>query len=82
MLRLTRYPFTIKLGENGSAYFEVELDNGTRYNFCFVEIFEVFIYRKVIPEEVGSIIIRYLKLQQKRDYDITMSSGYISARRI
>ena len=41
-----RYPFTIKLNENGTVYFEVGQQNKIR---------------KISPEEVGSLILKYLR---------------------
>ncbi|CAP22062.2 Protein CBR-STC-1 [Caenorhabditis briggsae] len=41
-----RYPFKITLDPNGRAFFEIPLDEGTKY---------------VYPEEIGAIIINYLK---------------------
>uniref|UniRef100_A0A915DRU6 Heat shock 70 kDa protein 13 n=1 Tax=Ditylenchus dipsaci TaxID=166011 RepID=A0A915DRU6_9BILA len=41
-----RYPFTIKLDQDGLAYFEVEQKGQTK---------------KIRPEEIGSIIIKYMR---------------------
>lgn len=58
-----RYPFTIRLDENGSAFFEVPLDKGLL---------------KVTPEEVGSILIRHLKKAAESAYNTRMEQAVIA----
>lgn len=59
-----RYPFTIKLTEKGNAYFEVPLDRG--------------IIKKITPEEVGAIIIGYLRKAAEKKYKTTINQVVIS----
>lgn len=58
-----RYPFTIKLDENGKAFFEVPLDKGIR---------------KITPEEVGSIIIAHLKAAAEKKYNTRIEQAVIA----
>uniref|UniRef100_A0A914YSK5 Heat shock 70 kDa protein 13 n=1 Tax=Panagrolaimus superbus TaxID=310955 RepID=A0A914YSK5_9BILA len=60
---LKRYPFTVKLDSKGKAYFEVELDTGIR---------------KVSPEEIGSLIIKYLREIANDKYQTTIPQLVIS----
>jgi len=60
---LKRYPFTIKLDPKGNAYFEIELDSGVR---------------NVSPEEVGSLIIEYLRSAAEKKYKTTIQQLVIS----
>uniref|UniRef100_A0AC35GGN0 Heat shock protein 70 n=1 Tax=Panagrolaimus sp. PS1159 TaxID=55785 RepID=A0AC35GGN0_9BILA len=63
MSDLKRYPFVVKLDSKGKAYFEVELDSGIR---------------KVTPEEIGSVIIKYLKDIANEKYQTTIPQLVIS----
>lgn len=58
-----RYPFTIGLEENGSAYFVVETDKGTK---------------KISPEEVGAMIVRYLRTYAEEKYGTRIRQLVIS----
>ncbi|KAK0395861.1 hypothetical protein QR680_001468 [Steinernema hermaphroditum] len=58
-----RYPFTIKLFENGSAYFEIPLSNSIK---------------TVTPEQVGGIIIAYLKSAVEKEKKTPISQVVIS----
>ncbi|TKR69218.1 hypothetical protein L596_021402 [Steinernema carpocapsae] len=59
-----RYPFAVKLFDNGSAYFDVPLSDSER--------------RIVTPEEVGGIIIRYLKSATEKAQNTPISQLVIS----
>uniref|UniRef100_A0A1I7XZP2 Heat shock 70 kDa protein 13 n=1 Tax=Steinernema glaseri TaxID=37863 RepID=A0A1I7XZP2_9BILA len=58
-----RYPFTIKLFENGSAYFEIPLSSSIKI---------------VTPEEVGSIIISYLRNAAEKEKKTPIAQLVIS----
>ncbi|KAI1715243.1 hsp70 protein [Ditylenchus destructor] len=58
-----RYPFTIKLNPDGSAFFEVEQRGQNR---------------QVTPEEVGSYIIKYLRDMAEKQYDTRIKEVVIS----
>ncbi|VDM40938.1 unnamed protein product [Toxocara canis] len=58
-----RYPFVIKLNETGAAYFEIPLDTGIR---------------KITPEEVGGIIIDYLRKAAEKKYRVPIKQAVIS----
>uniref|UniRef100_A0AC34GSF6 Heat shock protein 70 n=1 Tax=Panagrolaimus sp. ES5 TaxID=591445 RepID=A0AC34GSF6_9BILA len=60
---LKRYPFAVKLDSEGKAYFEVVLDSGIR---------------KVTPEEIGSLIIKYLREIANEKYQTTIPQLVIS----
>ena len=60
---LKRYPFTIKLNAEGKAHFEIELDSGVR---------------SVSPEEVGSLIIEYLRSAAEKKYKTSIQQLVIS----
>ncbi|PAV81468.1 hypothetical protein WR25_17603 [Diploscapter pachys] len=58
-----RYPFTILLDKEGRAYFEIPLDSGNKLLY---------------PEEVGSIIIEYLKEAAEKHVESKLSQAVIS----
>lgn len=58
-----RYPFVIKLDDGGHAFFEVPLDSGIK---------------KLYPQEVGSIIISYLKKSAEKQLKIPLKQVVIS----
>ena len=58
-----RYPFTIKLENNGSAFFEVPLNGGIK---------------KITPEEVGHIVIDYLKKGVEKAYNTRIVQAVIA----
>lgn len=59
-----RYPFAIKLSNEGRAYFEVPLDGG--------------VVKKITPEEVGSLIIAYLRKWAEKKYKTPIKQVVIS----
>uniref|UniRef100_A0A914WZP2 Heat shock 70 kDa protein 13 n=1 Tax=Plectus sambesii TaxID=2011161 RepID=A0A914WZP2_9BILA len=61
---LKRYPFQIELNEQQKAYFVVPLDNGTD--------------RIITPEEVGSIIIAYLRRAAEKSLNTPIDQAVIS----
>lgn len=58
-----RYPFTVKLDDKGRAFFEIPLDSGIK---------------KLYPEEVGSIIIAYLKKAAEKELKSPLNQVVIS----
>uniref|UniRef100_A0A7E4W4B8 Heat shock 70 kDa protein 13 n=1 Tax=Panagrellus redivivus TaxID=6233 RepID=A0A7E4W4B8_PANRE len=60
---LKRYPFVVKLDEENRAFFEVELDSGIR---------------KLYPEEIGSLIIKYLRDEAEKKYNTVIQQLVIS----
>uniref|UniRef100_A0A915AZZ1 Heat shock 70 kDa protein 13 n=1 Tax=Parascaris univalens TaxID=6257 RepID=A0A915AZZ1_PARUN len=58
-----RYPFSIKLNQSGAAYFEIPLNSGIR---------------KITPEEVGGIIIAYLRKLAEVKYRVPIKQAVIS----
>ncbi|KAK6009632.1 DnaK family protein, partial [Ostertagia ostertagi] len=58
-----RYPFTIKLDETGHAFFEVPLDSGVKVLY---------------PQDVGSIIISYLKKSAEKQLKTPLKQVVIS----
>ncbi|MFH4980178.1 hypothetical protein AB6A40_006887 [Gnathostoma spinigerum] len=58
-----RYPFTINLDSDGSAVFEIPLNNGIK---------------KITPVEVGAIIVKYLRNAAEKKYGSTIAQGVIS----
>ncbi|CAB3404616.1 unnamed protein product [Caenorhabditis bovis] len=58
-----RYPFTIKLDEHGSAFFEIPLDSETKVLY---------------PEDVGGLIIEYLKKCAEKAAGATLAEAVIS----
>ncbi|KAJ1360258.1 MreB/Mbl protein [Parelaphostrongylus tenuis] len=58
-----RYPFVIKLDDGGHAFFEVPLDSGIK---------------KLYPEEVGSIIISYLRKSAEKQLKTPLEQVVIS----
>ena len=72
-----RYPFTIKLDDNGYAYFEVEQQGKIRF-FYQKRKKNSKIHRKIRPEEIGSIIINYLRTMAKEFYNSHISEVVIS----
>ncbi|TMS35563.1 hypothetical protein L596_002941 [Steinernema carpocapsae] len=59
-----RYPFAVKLFENGSAYFDIPLSGSER--------------KIVTPEKVGGIIIQYLKSATEKAMNTPISQLVIS----
>ncbi|VDM53835.1 unnamed protein product [Angiostrongylus costaricensis] len=58
-----RYPFLIKLDDGGHAFFEVPLDSGMK---------------KLYPQEVGSIIVNYLKNSAEKQLKTPLNQVVIS----
>ncbi|CAJ0607273.1 unnamed protein product [Cylicocyclus nassatus] len=58
-----RYPFVINLDDLGRAYFEVPLDSGTK---------------KLYPEEIGSIMIAYLRKAAEKHLKAPLKQVVIS----
>ncbi|EFO86135.1 CRE-STC-1 protein [Caenorhabditis remanei] len=58
-----RYPFTIKLDSDGKAFFEIPLDAGVK---------------NVYPEEIGALIIEYLKSAAAKHLGVTLGQVVIS----
>lgn len=68
----------IKLDQDGYAYFEVEQRGETMcvyFNFWFL-IFRFF--RQIRPEEIGAIIIKYLRKMARDHYDVNIPEVVIS----
>ncbi|VDN21134.1 unnamed protein product [Gongylonema pulchrum] len=59
-----RYPFKIDLDDEGSVYFTVPLESGK--------------VKKIRPEEVGAIIIDYLRKAAEKKYRTKFKQGVIS----
>uniref|UniRef100_A0A183CDE9 Uncharacterized protein n=1 Tax=Globodera pallida TaxID=36090 RepID=A0A183CDE9_GLOPA len=58
-----RYPFTIKLDEEGFVYFEVQQRGKTR---------------QIRPEEVGAIIVKYLRNMAEHHFNVNLPEVVIS----
>ncbi|CAI4230880.1 unnamed protein product [Auanema sp. JU1783] len=58
-----RYPFIVKLDDHGKAFFEIPLDEGTK---------------TVYPEDIGGIIIKYLKDFAEKELKSPLSQVVIS----
>ncbi|CAI2340229.1 unnamed protein product [Caenorhabditis sp. 36 PRJEB53466] len=58
-----RYPFTIKLDSEGKPFFEVPLDSGIK---------------NVYPEEIGSLIIAYLRAAAAKQLGVALPQVVIS----
>ncbi|KHJ87895.1 DnaK family protein [Oesophagostomum dentatum] len=58
-----RYPFTIKLDDTGHAFFEVPLDSGIK---------------KLYPQEVGAIIIEYLRKAAEKHLKTPLNQVVVS----
>ncbi|KHJ92478.1 DnaK family protein [Oesophagostomum dentatum] len=58
-----RYPFTIKLDDTGHAFFEVPLDSGIK---------------KLYPQEVGAIIISYLRKAAEKHLKTPLNQVVVS----
>ncbi|VDN59079.1 unnamed protein product, partial [Dracunculus medinensis] len=58
-----RYPFNIKLDNEGRVFFEIPLDSGIKY---------------ITPEDVGSIIISYLRRNAEQHFGIKIKEIVIS----
>jgi stress 70 chaperone-associated protein len=58
-----RYPFTIKLDSEGFAYFEIRIDSGLR---------------RLTPEDIGFIIIKYLRETAEKKYQTKIAQLVIS----
>ncbi|KIH65585.1 DnaK family protein [Ancylostoma duodenale] len=58
-----RYPFIIKLDDTGHAFFEIPLDSGTK---------------KLYPQEVGSIIIDYLRTAAEKHLKTPLKQVVVS----
>lgn len=58
-----RYPFTIKLDDTGHAYFEIPLDSGIK---------------KLYPQDVGSLLISYLRKSAEKQLKTPLKQVVIS----
>ncbi|EYC23883.1 hypothetical protein Y032_0014g2198 [Ancylostoma ceylanicum] len=58
-----RYPFVVKLDDTGHAFFEIPLDSGTK---------------KLYPQEVGALIIEYLRIATEKHLKTPLKQVVVS----